>query len=86
MANGWEKGKQIDKDKKGNSKLYSAETCVIISRQENCWLRKTSRMVQYNGVVKSLAEWCHILDLKYNNVRARIHKGISPEIAFKKSA
>jgi hypothetical protein len=86
LSNGWEKGKQIDKDKIGTGKLYSPESCVIISRQENCWLRKTSRMIEYNGTTKSLAEWCNILGLKYANVRARIHNGVSPEIAFKKVA
>lgn len=86
LANGWSKGMQIDKDKIGTGKFYSPETCVIISRQENCWLRKTSRMVEYDGQVKCLAEWCSLLGLKYDTVRARIHKGISPETAFKKVA
>lgn len=86
MSNGWEKGKQIDKDKAGTGRLYSPETCVVISRQENCWLRKTSRMIQFNGEAKSLAEWCNILELNYENVRQRIYHGVSPEIAFKKVA
>jgi hypothetical protein len=82
IANGWEKGLQIDKDKIGTGKLYSPDTCIVLTRTENCWLRKSSRMIDYHGESKSLAEWCNILNLKYDNVRARIQRGIPTHIAF----
>lgn len=83
IENGWQEGLQIDKDIKGNSKLYSPDTCLFVTRQQNCWHRKTSHLIEYNGELKSISEWCSILGLKYDTVRARIYKGQSAIIAFK---
>lgn len=35
IKNGWERGLQIDKDKRGVGLLYSPETCSILTREEN---------------------------------------------------
>lgn len=82
IENGWQKGLQIDKDIKGDGKLYSPGTCIFVTRQQNCWHRTTSRLIEYNGELKSLAEWCNVLGLKYDTVRARIHNGQSAITAF----
>lgn len=82
IKNAWEVGLQIDKDIKGDGKLYSPGTCLFVTRQQNCWHRKTSRLVEYKGELKSLAEWCNVLGLKYDTVRARIQNGQSAITAF----
>lgn len=39
-------------------------------------------IILYNGEQKTLAEWCHILGLKYGLVQSRLYKGYSIEDAF----
>lgn len=45
ISNGWRKGLFIDKDVKGNSMIYSPETCSIVTRAEN---NRSRRMVKLN--------------------------------------
>lgn len=35
IENGWKQGLEVDKDIKGNSLLYSPETCLIVTKEEN---------------------------------------------------
>lgn len=35
MANGWERGLEVDKDLKGNGKIYSPDWCTITTHREN---------------------------------------------------
>ena len=68
---GWEKGKilcRID-----TSKPYSKENCVWREKgQEN--INKLITL-KYNGVEKTLVEWCGEFNLNYNGVKQRYLKG-----------
>lgn len=55
LANGWEKGLQIDKDIKGG-KLYGPETCVIATSQLNNNNRRSNRRMLFEGEEITLAE------------------------------
>jgi len=57
IANGWEKGMEIDKDIKGNGLLYSPDTCSIVTRIQNCNKRANSRFETYRAETKTVAEW-----------------------------
>lgn len=48
IENGWKQGLEVDKDIKGNSLLYSPETCLIVTKQENM-----RRMVEQKAKRKS---------------------------------
>lgn len=79
LNNGWQKGLDIDKDilakKLGNEPLlYSPERCVFVTRKVNLSERRTSVKIEYNGEVKTLAEWDDLLKFPKGTVRSRIFK------------
>lgn len=83
IRNGWERGLHVDKDIKGDSLLYSPDTCLIVSAKENHRKRRSSRIVEYKGEKRCMAEWCDILSFPYNLTRQRIDRdGLSVEQAF----
>jgi len=62
LENGWEKGLQVDKDKKANAAgvpalIYSPEWCSIVSRKENSNERGNNRKIEFNGEVKNIMQW-----------------------------
>lgn len=57
INNGWKQGLEIDKDIKGNGKLYSPETCCFVTEKENCNKRRSSKYVTWNGQTKTAAQW-----------------------------
>ena len=67
IENGWRKGLFIDKDIKGDSKIYSPETCSIVTRAEN---NRKRRMVKLNwdavNDILSSANTAKELAEKYN--------------------
>ncbi len=78
MANGWIKGKMIDKDiiafkLKVKPNLYSPERCTVVTVKENNNVKSNSRMIEYNGIVQSLATWSELLGvnarLLYNRLK-----------------
>ena len=77
LKNGWEKGLQIDKDiiaaKIGIPPLlYSPETCLVVTRKENCNQRRNSRMIEYGGEKKTLTQWSEILGIKHTTLTMRL--------------
>lgn len=82
INNGWAKGLQLDKDIKGDSKLYSPETCCFATRKENGRKKKNSLWVTLQGQTRALSEWCELLNKKYATVRKRIKSGMEPSKAF----
>lgn len=84
IANGWQKGLEIDKDIKGNGMIYSPDTCVFVTRKENGRKKKNNVLVVYNGESKPLAEWCELFNLKYTTIRHRLRSGMEPSNAFTK--
>ncbi|HEX2682421.1 MAG TPA: hypothetical protein VHL77_00715 [Ferruginibacter sp.] len=68
LEHGWQKGMQIDKDKKAKSAgvpavLYSPEWCSVLSNPENQNEKSTSRKIEYNGIVKNIMEWSVFLEV-----------------------
>lgn len=82
IANGWEKGLQIDKDIKGNGMLYSPETCCFVTPKVNANKRTTCRYYQYKGATYSLMEICRIANVKYDCLQARLDNGWDLETAI----
>lgn len=67
ISNGWKKGLFIDKDIKSDSKIYSPETCSIVTRAEN---NRKKRRVKLNwdavNDILSSTETVKHLAKKYN--------------------
>jgi hypothetical protein len=84
LSNGWRPGLQLDKDIKGNGKIYSPDTCVFVTRKENMRARPCNHFIEYNGETKPLSEWCEIFGMKYTTIRRRLLAGMKPSEAFSK--
>jgi hypothetical protein len=74
LENGWKEGLQIDKDTKGNGKLYSPDTCAWISKKENSRARKHLLRVVHNGKHRLLVEVCEELNINTAIVRQRMKR------------
>ncbi len=80
MANGWQKGLQIDKDIKAKKLgipplLYSPETCSIVTVKENANNRKSNRLIEYKGEIKTVTQWAEIFGFHKSTIRERLNKG-----------
>lgn len=86
LSNGWEEGLQIDKDIKGNGKLYSPETCVFVTRKINCRNRTTNRYIECDGHVRTIAEWAEVANLNQTCIIRRLGRGWPVDKALKTPA
>ncbi len=67
LANGWKPGLQLDKDIKGTGYLYSPETCLWVTRQQN---RNAQKMPM--GSQRSDSK---LTERKVKNIKLRYAKG-----------
>jgi hypothetical protein len=92
MANGWEEGLQIDKDKVWEEKHgsypgkeYSPEYCCFLTKKQNCRNRTSSVFIEYKGEKKTLVEWGEIYGIKASLLSDRLFGlNLTPEVAFNK--
>ena len=80
IANGWQKELELDRiDVNGN---YSPDNCRIVTHQVNCVNKRNSltiRMIELNGIVKSVAQWEKDLDFPKRTIYSRTTKGWTTE-------
>jgi hypothetical protein len=86
IANNWQRGLEIDKDKKGNSLLYSPETCLILTSKENQKYKRSNVIIEAFGEKKRLVDWgldsrCSI---KAKSINIRLKNGWNAEDAISK--
>lgn len=79
IANGWQKGLQIDKDiipkKLGiPALLYCPELCSVVTNKQNCNERTTNKKFTYNGETKTISEWADFVGVDQKLMRYRIYK------------
>lgn len=55
IKNGWKDGLVVDRIE--NAKIYSPETCRIVTQQVNCWNKTNNRKISHLGETKCVAEW-----------------------------
>lgn len=72
MANGWEKGMQVDKDIKGNGLLYSPDNCLLVTSLRNNRAKSSIIKIKIDGETKTLGEWCDIHGVSYRLAYERI--------------
>lgn len=68
--------------RKDNDLGYSKENCRWEGKKEQERNKTTTRWVEFNGVKKSLAEWCEIHGLSHHVVHYRLKSGWSVERAL----
>ena len=69
-------------DRKDNDKGYSKENCHWASRTEQQNNKRNTPFYEIDGEIKSLAEWCRELHLKYSVINRRIRMGWTFEEAI----
>lgn len=79
LANGWEKGKQIDKDIKARNLhieglVYSPEMCSVVSATENGRCTRKNRYIEYGGLTKCIKEWSEYFKISSATFWYRIKK------------
>lgn len=73
-------GMQIDRI--DNGKGYSKENCRWATKIQQMRNRSICRMIEFNGEVKTLAEWSDFLGLNYKMLSRRINGGWDVNKAF----
>ena len=74
-STGYEDGLEIDRiDTNGN---YCPDNCRWIKRLENANNKRNNKLIEYNGEVKTLAEWARYFDVNYKNLSRNLIKGYS---------
>lgn len=80
-ASGYRKGLELDRI--NNDKGYSPENCRWATRKEQVRNRRVTRLVEINGVIKPLAEWCEFFGYSYGVGSKRLQRGIPLDAPFK---
>lgn len=74
MANGWQNGKEIDKDIKGNGLLYSPDTCLIVDPVVNYRAsRQTKLTVDQAAEIRRSRETGMVLSNRFGVCLATIY-------------
>lgn len=86
MENGWEKGLQLDKDIKGNGKLYSPNKCLFVTPEENLRIRSNVKLILFNGEMLTIPEISRKVNCNYGKLFRKLKRGFSLEMAIEMSA
>jgi hypothetical protein len=86
IANGWEKGLQVDKDIKAKALgveplLYSPEFCSIVNGVDNMNSTSANFVINHNGESKTLAQWARAIGMNRATIRQRLRSGWDTEDA-----
>ena len=80
MENGYKSGLEIDRI--DNDKGYSPDNCRWIPKIQNMRNTRINKNITWNGKTHTLSEWCELLDLPYQTINMRLHRGWSFEDAI----
>lgn len=80
IANGWERGLEIDKDIRAkelgiDSLIYSPEMCCFVTGKVNCNSKRNNHLVEYEGRKYTITELAEFHGLTYNKIRSRLKAG-----------
>lgn len=73
LSNGYAKGLEIDRI--DNNRGYSPDNCRWVTKTQNARNTSKNRYISWNNEIHPLSEWCEILNLNYNTINMRLHRG-----------
>ncbi len=80
LANGFSIGLQIDRI--NNSGDYTPDNCRWVTRKENNNNRRNNRLLEFNGVLKTVSQWSDETGIKADTIYKRMNKGMIPELVL----
>jgi hypothetical protein len=85
LSNGWEPRLQLDKDIKGDGKLYSPNNCCFVTAKINSRNKKNTIRVEYDGDIITIGELSDRVKIDYHFLYKRIvDRGLTAEQALEK--
>lgn len=69
-------------ERKDTNGPYSPDNCKFATRTEQGRNKRNNLMIEYQNQIKSLPEWCEILNKSYVAIYTRIHRGMSEHDAL----
>lgn len=82
----WPRPEGMTLDRINNNGHYEPGNVRWATRKEQARNRRSSRMLEINGEVCTVAEWAERSGLKYSTLNERIKRGWSPEAAISLAA
>ena len=79
IQNGWEKGLELDKDKRGDGMCYSPDTCCFLTKKKNKNITRRCRYIMVENTKYSLSELSEKFNIDYRKLQRSLNKGISIE-------
>lgn len=80
MENGYREG--LDIDRINNDSGYFPWNCRFVTRQRNCWNKRDTLYLEYNGERKPMDEWCDLMGISQDMVWKRLKRGWSVQEAL----
>ena len=80
ISNGYKKGLSIDRI--NNNGNYEPSNCRWVTKREQMWNTSKNKIIEYKNETRCMAEWCDILNLNYETIQSRFHRGWNVEKTF----
>ena len=65
-----------------NNRGYGPDNCMWATRKEQARNKRNNRLITFDGQTQTVAEWADTLNISYNMVRMRLHRGWTEERAL----